>query len=132
MDCHTQDLVVCLSEGTTPLPRCTRCEMQTAVGTLMRKHQETKLCRERWRQQVQHETAAATRLSLETRFFAYGEELEWVKVFKYLGQLLLYDDNDTQAMRGNLAKARGCWCSACQYGTKLLFCDKNKHFLGDQ
>jgi hypothetical protein len=43
------------------------------------------------------------------QFFAYGEELKWVKVFKYLGRLLLYDDNDTQAMRGNLAKARRCW-----------------------
>ncbi len=56
-----------------------------AAGALMRKHQETKLYRERWRQQVQHETGAAARLSLETRFFAYGEELERVKVFKYLG-----------------------------------------------
>jgi hypothetical protein len=59
--------------------------MQTVAGALMRKHQETKLCRERWHQQVQHETAAAARLSLETRFFAYGEELERVEVFKYLG-----------------------------------------------
>ncbi len=30
-------------------------------------------------------------------------------VFKYLGRLLACDDNDTQAMRGNLAKARKCW-----------------------
>jgi hypothetical protein len=59
--------------------------MQMAAGALMCKHQETELCRERWRQQVQHETMAAAWLSLETRFFAYGEELERVKVFKYLG-----------------------------------------------
>jgi hypothetical protein len=109
MNCHPQDLVVCMSEVTTPLPRCTRCGMQTAAGALMRKHQETKLCRERWHQQVHHEIAAATRLSLETWFFAYGEELEWVKEFKYLGHLLSYDDNDTQAMRGNLTKACRCW-----------------------
>jgi hypothetical protein len=83
--------------------------MQTAAGALMPKYQETDLCRERWPQQVQHETTAATRLSLETWFFAYGEELEQVKVFKYLGRLLIYIDNDTQAMRGNLAKARRCW-----------------------
>ncbi len=96
MDCHPQDLVVCASEGTAPLPRCTRCGMQSAAGTLMCKHQETELFRERWRQQVQHETAVAARLSLETRFFEYGEELEWGEVFKYLGQLLSYDDNDTR------------------------------------
>jgi hypothetical protein len=82
--------------------------MQMAAGALIRKHQETELCRERWHQQVQHETATATRFSLETRFFACGKELEWVKVFKYLSRLLSYDDNDTQAMRGNLAKARRC------------------------
>jgi hypothetical protein len=29
--------------------------------------------------------------------------------FKYLGQLIAYDDADTQAMRSNLRKARGCW-----------------------
>jgi hypothetical protein len=73
---HPQDLVVCPSKGSAPLPRCTRCGMQTAVGALMRNHQKTKLCKERWRQRVQHETAATARLSLETRFFAYGEELQ--------------------------------------------------------
>jgi hypothetical protein len=30
-------------------------------------------------------------------------------VFKYLGQFLACNNNDTQAMRGNLAKARKCW-----------------------
>jgi hypothetical protein len=83
--------------------------MQTASGALLRNHQKTALCIERWHQQVQHETAAAARQSLQTRFFAYGEELERVEVFKYLGRLLAYDDNDTQAIRGNLAKARKTW-----------------------
>ncbi len=30
-------------------------------------------------------------------------------MFKYLGQLLTYDDNDSQAMRSNLMKARKSW-----------------------
>jgi hypothetical protein len=88
--------------------------MQMAAGALLRNHQKTELCKERWRQQVQHETAATARLSLETWFFAYGEELQRVEVFKYLGQLLLYDDNDTHAMRANLAKARRCWAQVSQ------------------
>jgi hypothetical protein len=83
--------------------------MQMAAGALLRNHQKTKLCEERWCQQVQHETTVTAQLSLKMRFFAYGEELQWVEVFKYLGRLLLYDDNDTQAMRANLAKARRCW-----------------------
>jgi hypothetical protein len=40
---------------------------------------------------------------------AYWEELEKVEVFKYLRRLIAYDDADTQAMRSNLRKARGCW-----------------------
>ena len=83
--------------------------MQTAAGALMRNHQKTELCEERWRHQVQHETTATARLSLKTQFFAYREELQQVELFKYLGRLLLHDNNDTQAMRANLAKARRCW-----------------------
>jgi hypothetical protein len=40
---------------------------------------------------------------------AYGEELEQVEVFKYLGRLIAYNDADNQAMRSNLRKACGCW-----------------------
>ena len=75
----------------------------------MRNHQTTVLCIKRWEQQVQHKIAATARQSLQTHFYAYGEELERVEVFKYLGQLLAYDDNDTQAIRANLAKARKTW-----------------------
>ncbi len=32
-----------------------------------------------------------------------------MEVFEYLGRLLAYDGNDTQAVRGNLKKARGIW-----------------------
>ncbi len=46
---------------------------------------------------------------LERLFMAYGEELERVEVFKYLGRLIAYDDADNQAMRSNLRKARRCW-----------------------
>ncbi len=42
-------------------------------------------------------------------FTVYGDELERVEVFKYLGWLLAYDDNDTQAMQGNLKIARKSW-----------------------
>jgi hypothetical protein len=31
-------------------------------------------------------------------FTAYGEDLERVEVMKYLGRLLTYNDNDSQAM----------------------------------
>jgi hypothetical protein len=40
---------------------------------------------------------------------AYGDKLERLEVFKNLGQLLAYNNNDTQAMQANLAKARKSW-----------------------
>jgi hypothetical protein len=40
---------------------------------------------------------------------AYGEELEQVEVFKYLGQLIAYNDANNQATRSNLRKAPVCW-----------------------
>ena len=54
----------------------------------MRNHQATELCRKRYEQLVQHETAATAGLALNMRFYTYGEELERVEVFKYLGRLL--------------------------------------------
>jgi hypothetical protein len=50
-----------------------------------------------------------SQLALKTWFTAYDKELEQVPVFKYLGCLLACNNNDTQAMQGNLKKARKCW-----------------------
>ena len=47
--------------------------------------------------------------ALDQEFTAYGEKLERVEVFKYLGRLLSFDDNDIQAVRSNLKKARKVW-----------------------
>ena len=72
-------------------------------------HCNTKNCREGYERRLQHEAAAAAARSLEREFTAYGEVLERVEVFKYLGRLLSYNDDDTQAVRSNLRKARKVW-----------------------
>ena len=46
---------------------------------------------------------------MDAKFYAYGEDLERVEVFKYLGRLIAFDDDDTQAVRGSLVKARRVW-----------------------
>jgi hypothetical protein len=109
LDRHPQDLVYLPSEGTVPLPRWERCGMQTECGVFLGRHQRTQLCREGWDKKVQHEAAETARVALTQSFTACGDELERVEVFKYLGRLLAYDDNDTQAMRGNLKKALKSW-----------------------
>ena len=42
-------------------------------------------------------------------FTAYREELERVEVFKYLGWLLAYNNNNAQATQSNLKKVRRSW-----------------------
>jgi hypothetical protein len=73
------------------------------------RHYETALCREGIAKRVQHAAAERAHLSLNQTFTAYAERLERVEVFKYLGRLLAYDNNDALAVRGNLNKARAVW-----------------------
>jgi hypothetical protein len=58
---------------------------------------------------VQYAAAERAPKALQQMFKAYGAELERVEVFKYLGRLLAYDNNDAQAVRRNLKKAHGIW-----------------------
>ena len=58
---------------------------------------------------MQTNAAIANQRALEVGFAAYGEDLERVEVFKYLGRLMTMDDTDTQAIRDNLCKARKVW-----------------------
>ena len=43
-----------------------------------------------------------------------GDVLERVEVFRYLGRLLSQDDDDIQAVRSQLCKARGTWAQIGQ------------------
>ena len=71
-------------------------------------HHHTELCQWGWERKRQHAAAMRSQEALRRWFPAYGEELEHVEVFKYLGRLIAFDDADTQAMRLNLRKAGGC------------------------
>jgi len=72
-------------------------------------HEESNFCREGRERIAQANAAMANLRALDVGFTAYGEPLERVEVFKYLGRLLSMDDTDTQAIRANLAKARTAW-----------------------
>jgi hypothetical protein len=106
---HPTHTVIIPKEGLLPLPRCHLCRMQTPTESLSKGHMQMELCRDLCARKRQHAAARDSQLALKTQFTAYGKELEQVLVFKYMGRLLACDDNDTQAMRGNLAKARKCW-----------------------
>ena len=76
----------------------------TATG-----HQATKTCKAMHVAWLQQKAVSDSTVALDAKFYAYGEELERVEVFKYLGRLIAFDDDDTQAVRGNLAKACRVW-----------------------
>jgi hypothetical protein len=67
------------------------------------------MCKDGVGRKVQYAAAERAHKALQQTFMAYGSELEKVEVFKYLGRLLAYEDNDARAVRGNLKKARGIW-----------------------
>jgi hypothetical protein len=60
------------------------------------------------------EAAVTSALDLRQQFSVNGEALERVEVFKYLGRLLAQDDDDIQAIRAQLRKARGTWARVGQ------------------
>jgi hypothetical protein len=106
---HPQDLVYCPTEGSLPLPQCDRSGLQISYTALNGRHYKTALCLDGVARREQYAAAKRVHLSLSQTFTAYGESLERVEVFKYLGGLLAYDNNDAQAVRGNLKKVRGIW-----------------------
>jgi hypothetical protein len=58
--------------------------------------------------------AVQSALALHEQFTVHGDVLEKVEVNRYLGRLLLQDDNDVQAVRSQLCKAQGMWARVGQ------------------
>jgi hypothetical protein len=104
-DRYPNNLVNVPGEGT--YRKCEHCGMQGSPSAT--NHERSAHCQDGWAKRLQHEAAKNSAQAMDAVFTAYGEELERVEVFKYLGRLLAYDDNDAQALRGNLKKARKCW-----------------------
>ncbi len=72
-------------------------------------HYETALCKDGVARKVQHAAAERAHIALQNTFTAYGKKLERVEVVKYLVHLLAYDNNNSQAVHGNLKKTQGVW-----------------------
>ncbi len=83
--------------------------MQTSPFALGRGHEETAFCREGAAKWVQHQAAVDSMRVLEVHSLIYGEELEQVEAFKYLGRLVSFDDNDRRAVNAKFSKACKCW-----------------------
>jgi hypothetical protein len=109
-DLHPFDRISVSIEGY--FPQCKRCHMQINPAYLP--HIRTKECRVGMDQRLQRESAISSALALQHKFNVNGTVLERVEVFKYLGCLLAQDDDDAQAIRQQMRKARGVWAQVGQ------------------
>ena len=103
---HVLDNVVILEEGNLPHRRYTRYNMLVPRWELNSWHPAIAQCARgggRKRRQLAEEEL---REILEWAFEAYGEPLENMMAFQYLGQVLLVGYDDWIVVLGNLGKAR--------------------------
>ena len=86
-----------------------RCEMCGMFTTNMAKHQNTQTCKKgrtrRRNEDLQDKQAEGDKVE----FKVYGETLERVKEFKYLGRILREDDDDTACIINQVKRARQKW-----------------------
>jgi hypothetical protein len=79
------------------------------VHPMYPQHGYTKECQIGVEQKHQRETAILSALALRKQFLVHGNVLEQVEVFKYLGCLLVQDDDDIQVICAQMQKARATW-----------------------
>ncbi len=84
------------------------------VNPIYPRHQYSKECQVGVERRKQHKTAILLALALRQQFTVHGDVLERVEVFKYLGRMMAQDDNDIQAIRAQLRKARATWARVGQ------------------
>jgi hypothetical protein len=107
---HPLDYVTIPREG--QYPRCLHCGMQ--VDLRYPAHINTKECRAGTERCHQRDMPVRTALALHKQFTVHGYVLEKVKIYKYLGCLLLQDKDNIQAVRIQLRKAQGLWARVGQ------------------
>ena len=88
--------------------KCHLCGMQVSTAGAPA-HEASATCKRATVTRRQHAVATESPAALRQSFSAYGEILNCVRQFKYLGRIVSYDDNDTPAIRRNTKKARRQW-----------------------
>ena len=70
---------------------------------------ETNKCKKGAERKQRRIAAAEVETTSEKAFHAYGNKMQAVTEFRYLGRVMTYTDDDWPAVAGNLRKARVSW-----------------------
>ena len=106
---HVQYTVVMMEEGNFPHPLCSRCDMQVPRKALNGRHLGTAQYAKGAERKRRRLAETETRENSEGAFHAYGQPMEAVLEFWYLGQILTVTDENWPAVAGNIKKARRIW-----------------------
>ena len=106
---HVQDIIIILEEGNLSHPRCTNCDIFVPWRALNGRHKSKEMCRSRVDRKRRGLADAEVRDSTEMAFEVYGQQIQSVPRFKYLGRFLTEGDDDWPVVAGNFAKSRKSW-----------------------
>ena len=106
---HFLDTIVIMEDGNLPHPRCARCCMLVPRRALKGRHPATDQCARGAERKRRRLVEAETRESSERAFETYGEPIQNVSAFRYLGRFLTAVYNEWLAVVGNLGKSRKSW-----------------------
>jgi hypothetical protein len=109
-DLHPKDTGEILREGT--FPQCKHCTTQCNLWYSW--HIHTQVCLLGAEQWTQRDSAITMALAFHKLCHIEGELLEKVDSFRYLGRILVQDDDDVRAVRNQIKKARGIWARVGQ------------------
>ena len=106
---HIWDNIIIWEEGNLPHSQCPRCNMMVPLRDLNRRHLATTKCAKGGESNQRRLAEEDLQESSERMFQAYGEPLETVTYFKYLGRVLTAGGDDWPAVEVSLRKARNSW-----------------------
>ena len=94
---HVRETVIILEEGNLPHPRCENCDMLVPWRALNGRHKNTAMCKSGVERKRRRLAEAEIRESTEMASGVYGEQIESVPRFTYLGRVMMAGDDDWPA-----------------------------------
>ena len=106
---HVRDTIIILEEGNLPHPRCENCDMFVLWRALNGRHKSTMMCKRVAERKCRRLVEAEIRESTKMAFEVYGQQIQSVPRFTYLGRVMTAGDDDWMEVAENLAKVRKSW-----------------------